>query len=122
LLCSISFIRSSYNCLCFFTITSKIIPVIHNNKAISKEIPDTIKLGNLGTNPVSKYSKNTGTPKIKEISKKILANSPKKIPGLYSLNSVAIVFNTLNQSLYVFNFDTLHAGLSRYVTGISTSL
>ena len=43
----------------------------------------------------------------------------KKSPGLYSLNKVAIVFITFTPSLYVFNFDTLPAGLSLYCTGIS---
>ena len=82
-------------------------------------IADTIKDGNLGTNPVSKYSLNTGIPRIKDVIKHIKAIILKNKLGLYSLNNLAIVFNTLNPSENVFNFDTLPAGLSLYSTGIS---
>ena len=47
--------------------------------------------------------------------------SPKKIIGLYSLNNLAIVFKTLNPSLYVLSFDTDPAGLSLYSTGNSST-
>src|SRR5574344_1858245 len=74
----ILFRYSSYNCLCFLTITSKIIPVIHNNIAITIEIPETISVGNLGTKPVLKYSLKTGIPnnkaKIKNINDRKLKN------------------------------------------------
>ena len=46
---------------------------------------------------------------------------PKKIIGLYSLNNLAIVFKTLNPSLYVLSFDTDPAGLSLYSTGNSST-
>ena len=103
----------------FFTITCNIIPVIHKSKAITKNIQETIRLGNLGTKPVLKYSTTTGIPKTSENAAKINEIILKKNAGLYSLKSVAIVFKTLNPSLYVFNLETLPSGLSLYPTGIS---
>ena len=41
------------------------------------------------------------------------AKKLKNPKGLYSLNKVAIVFNTFNPSEYVFSFETLPSGLSR---------
>ena len=79
--------------------TCSIIPVIHKSKEIIKNTPDTIKLGNLGTIPVFIYSITTGTPSNKEHIKDKIPNILKKNPGLYYLNKIAIVFNTLNPSL-----------------------
>lgn len=88
------------------------MPVIHNNNEITVKIDATIKLGNLGTNPVFIYSPTTGIPKIRAKAKNISVNVLKKNVGLYSLNSVKIVFSTRNPSRYVFNFDILPSGLS----------
>lgn len=67
-------------------------------KQIIKDIQDTIKVGNLGTKPVSRKSINTGTnapmPKIK----KIAAITEKNDKGLNSLNKLKIVKITLNPS------------------------
>ena len=42
----------------------------------------------------------------------INANTPKNPIGLYVLYNLTIVFNTLNPSEYVFNFDSLPSGRS----------
>ena len=90
---------SSNNCRCFFTTTSKIIPHTNSNIAIININPEKIKVGILGTKPVSKYSINTGTPNINAIIKKTKLISEKNMVGLYSLKSLAIVFKTLKPSL-----------------------
>ena len=72
---------------------------MHNNNETRRAIPETIKLGNLGTNPVLKYSVTTGIPNISDIIKHITLIILKNSAGLYSLNNVAIVFSTLNPSL-----------------------
>ena len=38
-----------------------------SNNAITRLIPETIRLGNLGTYPVLKYSSNTGIANISDI-------------------------------------------------------
>ena len=77
------------------------MPVIHNNNEITVKIDATIKLGNLGTNPVFIYSPTTGIPKIRAKAKNISVNVLKKNVGLYSLNSVKIVFSTRNRMCQV---------------------
>ena len=99
LLFFIKFIYNSYVCLFFFTITWSIIPDIHRRIAIIIKNPDTIKLGNLGTSPVLKYSLKTGIPKMHDAIRNKMANRLKKAAGLYSLNRVAIIFNTFSPSL-----------------------
>ena len=44
----------------------------------TKKIDATIKVGNLGTKPILKYSTTTGIPKINANIKKSKANNPKK--------------------------------------------
>ena len=58
---------NSNSCLCFLTITCRIIPVTTNNKDISIPKQLTINVGNLGTKPVLKYSTTTGIPNIKQV-------------------------------------------------------
>ena len=48
------------------------MPVIHNNNEITVKIDATIKLGNLGTNPVFIYSPTTGIPKIRAKAKNLV--------------------------------------------------
>ena len=81
--------------------------------------PLNIRVGNLGTKPVLKYSTNTGVPNDTDITKNIKLIIPKKLSGLYSLNSFDIVASTLIPSEYVFNFDTDPLDLSLYIIGIS---
>ena len=50
---------------------------------------------------------------VREVIKNINPIVPKNTFGLYSLNNLPIVFNTLNPSEKVFSFDSLPAGLSR---------
>ena len=93
--------------------TSRINPHINNSKPMINKKPATINVGNLGTNPVAKYSLKTGTNKQIEMIKKIKANSPKNAIGLYSLNNLAIVPSTFAPSDYVLSFDSLPSGRSR---------
>ncbi len=64
---------SSNNCLCFFTITSKIKPQTIIRIDITAKNPENIRVGILGTNPVLKYSAKTGMAKITDTIKNIAA-------------------------------------------------
>ena len=94
----IKFISNSYVSLCFLAITCRINPVTNNNKAITKIIFATIKVGNLGTSPVFIYSEKIGTCNVKDITNNTNAIILKNIACLYYLNNIAIVFNTLKPS------------------------
>ncbi len=88
------------------------IPVIQSNIEIKRNMPEAIKLGNLGTAPLLKYSIKTGTKRHIENIRNITANILKNNAGLYSLNNLAIVLNTLTPSPTVLSLDGLSASLS----------
>ena len=111
------FKNNSNSCLCFFTTTSNITPQINNKLPITAVIPETITVGIFATIPVSKNVINTGVKKHKDIIQSIIDIIVKKANGLYSLNSLAIVFNTFIPSETVFNFDSLPSGRSLYWMG-----
>ena len=74
------------------------MPVINNSNETNSENPETIRVGNLGTNPVSKYSIKTGIPSIRDDTKNMTLMILKNAAGLYSLNRIVIVFKTLRPS------------------------
>ena len=59
--------NNSNNCQCFFTTTSNMFPHININMAIVSINPANGNVGYLGTNPVLKYSINTGVPNIRRV-------------------------------------------------------
>lgn len=63
----------------FLTRTSRISPHDQSNIAKRTINPETINVGYLGTNPVCKYSTNTGINRPNAMSNKIVAIMEKKI-------------------------------------------
>lgn len=83
---------------CFFK-TESVIPELNETRPNIIKPTETIRVGNLGTSPVFKYSVKTGINKTNDSIKKIAESTVKNKNGFVSLKSLLIVFNTLKPSL-----------------------
>ena len=73
---------NSYSLRSFSTISDKMSPEKNEINADNAIKPDTISVGKLGTNPVCKYLKNTGTNNIRDKTNSKTDIIPKKFIGL----------------------------------------